>query len=80
MKALTCLELGGACDTVFHANTFEEIAEQSSLHGRDMSEKNDAAHIAAMEHMKQTMKDESAMHQWMKEKKQAFANAPDTDK
>ena len=32
MKAMTCKQLGGACDRVFHANSFEEIAEMSKKH------------------------------------------------
>ena len=32
MKAMTCKQLGGACDRVFHANSFEEIAELSKKH------------------------------------------------
>jgi hypothetical protein len=27
MKTMTCKQLGGACDTLFHANSFEEMAE-----------------------------------------------------
>ena len=29
MKTMTCKQLGGACDEVFHTNSFEEIAEMS---------------------------------------------------
>ena len=32
MKAMTCKQLGGACEKVFHANSFEEIAEMSKKH------------------------------------------------
>ena len=39
MKTMSCKELGGACDKVFHANTFEEIAEMSKQHGMEMFQK-----------------------------------------
>ena len=32
MKKMTCKQLGGACDTEFHANTFEEMADLSKKH------------------------------------------------
>lgn len=27
MKTMTCRQLGGACDQVFHANTFEALPD-----------------------------------------------------
>ena len=39
MKTMSCKELGGACGKVFHANTFEEIAEMSKQHGMEMFQK-----------------------------------------
>ena len=39
MKTMTCRQLGGACDTEFKANTFEEIAEMSKSHGMEMFQK-----------------------------------------
>ena len=38
---MTCKQLGGACDLEFQANTFDEIAELSKKHGKEMFEKND---------------------------------------
>jgi hypothetical protein len=29
MKTMTCKQSGGACNTQFHANSFEEMAELS---------------------------------------------------
>ena len=44
---MTCKQLGGACDKVFHANSFEEIADMSKQHGTEMFQKNDQAHLKA---------------------------------
>jgi hypothetical protein len=33
MKGMTCRQLGGACDLVFLAQSFGEMAEQSKQHG-----------------------------------------------
>jgi len=56
MKKMTCKQLGGACDLEFQANTFDEIAELSKKHGKEMFEKNDAAHLEAMHKMQELMK------------------------
>ncbi len=72
MKTMTCKQLGGACDIAFQANTFEDIAEKSKKHGMEMYEAGDQNHIAAMEQMKEKMKDPQAMKQWMDEKRIEF--------
>lgn len=72
MKSMTCNQLGGACDLVFQAETFEEIAELSKAHGTEMFHKNDEAHLAAMNKMRELMKTPDAMQKWFQEKKQQF--------
>ena len=69
MKSMTCRQLGGACDEVFSAETFEEIAELSKQHGRAMFQAQDAPHLAAMEKMKE-MKSPEAMQNWFMARKQ----------
>ena len=49
MKTMTCKQLGGVCDKQFHADSFEEIAEQSKKHGMEMFQKEDKDHIEAYE-------------------------------
>ena len=44
MKSMTCKQLGGACDKVFRANTFEEMADMSKKHGMEMFQKKDEKH------------------------------------
>ena len=48
MKTMTCEQLGGACDKVFQANTFDEIADMSKQHGMEMFQSQDAEHLKAM--------------------------------
>lgn len=77
MKTMTCKQLGGACDQQFHANTFEEMAEQSKQHGMEMFQQGDVAHLKAMEGMKALMNDPDAMQQWMENKRELFDMLPD---
>lgn len=72
MKTMTCNQLGGACELEFHAETFEEIAEQSKKHGTEMFQKGDEAHLKAMNEMMELMKDPNALTKWMEAKKAEF--------
>jgi len=77
MKTMNCKQLGGACDMEFHANTFEEIAELSKLHGMEMFQKQDQDHLKAMNKIQELMKDPQAITQWFNNKKQEFEALPD---
>ncbi len=79
MKTMTCRQLGGACDKEFHADTFEEISEQSKQHGMEMFRKKDAAHLEAMNKMRALMEsaDSKAMQHWMQTKREEFNALPD---
>ena len=72
MKTMTCKQLGGACDKEFHAASFEEIAELSKQHGMEMFQKQDEAHLQAMNEMKGLMKEPKAMKVWFENKKKEF--------
>ena len=72
MKTMTCKQLGGACDKEFHANSFEEIAEQSKKHGMEMFQKGDQAHIKGMNEMRELMKTPDAMKDWFDDKRKEF--------
>ena len=72
MKSMTCRQLGGACEEVFSAETFEEIAELSKKHGSAMYQQQDTAHIEAMGIMQKLMQTPDAMQQWYKDKKAEF--------
>jgi len=73
---MTCKQLGGACDEVFHANTFDEIAELSKKHGMEMFGKNDETHIKAMKEMTELMTNPAAMKEWFESKKKEFEALP----
>ena len=76
MKTMTCKELGGACDLEFHANTFEEIAQMSQKHGKEMFQKGDKAHLQAMSKMRDLMQSEDGMAKWMESKRKEFEIKP----
>jgi predicted small metal-binding protein len=77
MKTMTCKELGGACGLEFHADTFEEIAQMSQQHGKEMLQKGDKAHVEAMSKMRDLMQSEDGMARWMAEKRKEFDSKPD---
>jgi deoxyribodipyrimidine photolyase-like uncharacterized protein len=78
MKTMTCRQLGGACDTEFRAETFEEMAELSKQHGMEMFEKQDPAHLTAMEKMQELMKDQEEMNKWFESKRKEFEALPES--
>jgi hypothetical protein len=77
MKKMTCNQLGGACEEVFHAETFEEVAEKSRKHGMEMFQQGDPAHLEAMSKMQVIMESPEAMKIWLDEKRAAFDALPD---
>ena len=78
MKTMTCNQLGGACDTAFHANTFEEIGELSKKHAMEMFQKGDKAHLDAMGKMRELMQTPDAMKAWFETKRKEFDDLPET--
>ncbi|MDQ8185664.1 hypothetical protein [Pelagicoccus sp. SDUM812002] len=77
MKTMTCHQLGGACDETFRAETFEELTELSKAHGMDMFQKQDPAHLEAMNKMMQLMQNPEEMNKWMDERRKDFEAQPD---
>ena len=76
MKSMTCKQLGGACDHVFQAETFEEMAEMSKKHGGEMFQKGDTAHLEAMNKMRALMHSPDAMKEWFDNKRKEFEALP----
>jgi len=74
---MTCKQLGGACDLVFKAETFEEIAQLSKRHGGEMFQKNDEAHLKAMGEMQKLMQTPNAMQEWFEAKRKEFEALPE---
>lgn len=77
MKTMSCKQLGGACDEEFRAETFEEIAELSKQHGMEMFQKQDAAHLEAMQNMQELMQNPDEMNKWFESKRQEFNELPE---
>ena len=71
---MTCDQLGGACDKLFIADSFDEISTMSQNHGKEMFAQNDKDHIAAMNQMMELMKS-GKMDEWMAERKKDFENS-----
>ena len=76
MKSMTCKQLGGACDEVFQAETFEEMAELSKQHGMEMFKIQDSAHMSAMGKMQELMKSPEDMQKWFNDRKAEFEALP----
>lgn len=73
---MTCNQLGGACEKEFKSETFEEIAEMSKQHGKEMFEKRDEAHLLAIKKMQQLMTTPEAMNEWFDAKRSEFDALP----
>ena len=61
----------------FQANSFDEIAEMSKQHGKEMFERKDEAHLKAMNEMRELMQKPDAMKEWFENKKQEFDALPE---
>ncbi|MBT8233876.1 MAG: DUF1059 domain-containing protein [Saprospiraceae bacterium] len=72
MKEMTCKQLGGACDKVFTAETFEEMAEQSKQHGMEMYKLQDKDHLNAIAKMKTLMTSPADIQKWFENKRKEF--------
>ncbi len=68
---MTCHKLGGACEQVFSGETFDDLAGQSQLHGKEMFRANDGPHMVAMGKMMELMKS-GQMDSWMSARKAEF--------
>jgi hypothetical protein len=79
MKTMTCKQLGGACNLEFHAETFNEIAEMSKLHGMEMYKIRDADHIKAMSEMQAFMQSPVSMKDWLESKMKEFEDLPENE-
>ncbi len=78
MKTMSCKQLGGACDKEFHASSFEEIAEMSKRHGMEMFQKQDEAHLNAMNKMQELMKTSGEMEKWFEARRKEFEALPES--
>ena len=75
---MTCKQLGGGCDMQFHANTFQEMAEQSKKHGMEMFQMGDKEHLEAMNKMRKLMQSPEEMAKWFENKQKEFEALPES--
>lgn len=71
MKSMSCSQLGGACDLIFTGETFDELAAQSQMHGREMLKAQDAMHLSAMKKMSDLI-NSGEIENWMSERRAEF--------
>ena len=76
MKTTTCLQLGGACDNKFTAETFDELAEMAKNHGMEMFQASDETHMDAMQKVMLLMQDPDAMNKWFQSMRDIFEALP----
>ena len=74
---MTCKQLGGACDEIFRANTFEEMADLSRQHGMKMHQEQDASHLKAMNAMQEMMQKPDEMNKWFEARRAEFEALPE---
>lgn len=74
---MTCRQLGGACDKEFHASSFEQMANLSKEHAKEMHEKADEPHIEAMKRMANRMKSPETLNEWYDKKRKEFDALPE---
>lgn len=77
MKEMTCKQLGGACDHVFTAQTFDEMAALSKQHGTEMFKAGDEEHLKAMNKMMKLMHNPGEMEKWFEGKRREFDALPE---
>lgn len=74
---MTCKQLGGACDLKFQAETFEEMAEKSKMHGMEMFQKQDPEHLEAMQKVMALMQQPEKLQEFFDQKRSEFEQLPD---
>ena len=76
MKTMNCKQLGGACDKKFQANSFEEVAGMSKIHGMEMFQLQDELHLKAISEIQKLMQKPNAMQDWFESKQKEFDSLP----
>lgn len=77
MKAMTCTQLGGACDLALSGNTADEVNKAQDHHLRETVAAGDAHHESALQAMKNPWKHPIAGMGWYRQVKRDFAALPE---
>jgi predicted small metal-binding protein len=78
MKAMTCKQLGGACDLELRGETADDVIKAQDKHLREVVAGGDTAHQPALDAMKGRWKHPIKGMGWYKDTKRAFAALPDS--
>jgi hypothetical protein len=77
MKTMTCHQLGGPCEAAHQGVTADEVIKAQDRHLRDVVDKGDTAHAAALKAMKGRWKNPIKGMGWYKKAKADFAALAD---
>ena len=77
MKAMTCRQLGGACDVELRGSTADEVIKAQDRHLKEMVEGGDTAHENALKDMKGRWKRPISGMGWYRKVKRDFAALPE---
>jgi len=77
MKAMTCKQLGGPCESPLHGKTADEIIKAQDRHLREMVAGGDESHRDALQAMKGRWKNPFSGMAWYRKTKHDFAALPE---
>lgn len=76
MKTMTCKQLGGPCELIFHGNTADEVIKAQDRHLREAVAEGDETHRTALKEMKGRWKNPISGMGWYRRVKHDFAALP----
>jgi len=74
MKEMTCKQLGGTCDEIFQADSYEVMRDLHKTHMQQKANEGDEAHAEAMQKLKQLFRSPCQLHDYFQEKRELFDN------
>jgi hypothetical protein len=80
MKTMTCMQMGGPCDTKFQGENADIVIKAQDAHLKEMVAKGDETHKAALESMQKRWRNPFKGMGWYLKTKKAFAALPEDSK
>lgn len=77
MKTMTCKQMGGPCETMFHGNTADEVIKAEDKHLKEMVANGDETHRSALKMMQGRWKNPISGIKWYMNTKKSFAALPE---
>ena len=77
---MTCKQLGGPCDNVFHGNTADEIIKAQDAHLKERVASGDEIHNEALRSMQKRWKNPISGMGWYLKMKKTFTALPEDNK